>query len=84
MSDHWQNALRDALLAIVIKELDRGRLTELEAATACMGAAATVLGVLPPAARAKAVEIMAAALPHHAEQRAADIRSGAVDREARH
>ncbi len=75
--------LREEILANVIAFVgaDEHETTAraLAAATACMGAAACALGILPSQARAEGAAQLSIALLKHADARAAEIRSGEFD-----
>lgn len=77
-----QGELRDEITSAVlgwINERDGNPGHLIEAAVACMGAAAICLGCLSPSARERAADSLAMSLLDHANKRAEEIRSGAFD-----
>lgn len=80
MSTAGQKALKEELVAACLRSLTAEQVNLIEAAVACMGAAAVVLGCLPPEAREAAAVELDGKLLEHANKRAAEIRSGEFDR----
>jgi len=74
-----QAELRDELLTVVLRYAGANRVTTIEAAIACMGACAVVIGAMHPNARAQVAESVTENLLDHANQRAKQIRSGELD-----
>lgn len=75
-----QNELRNELCAIALRYLQANDVTIVEAAVACMGVAAVVLGCLPPAARETLALELDGKLLEHANHRAKQLRNGEFDR----
>lgn len=81
MGEADQIAMRNELLAIAFKYIDKDIKFVVPAFVACMGAAAIVAAVLPKPARDKLIEAAEENLSAHADKRAEEMRSGALDRE---
>lgn len=80
MTTEHQLVLRDALLRVILPELQADRVTPVEAAIAAAGACSICCGLLPtPEVRAVLVEQIKARLLEMTEHRATQIRSGAID-----
>lgn len=81
-----QNDLRADLCQAMLDAVTAPQgVTLSEAAVAGMGAVAIVLGAMAPAERAIVAQRITDNLLQHADKRAAEIRSGAIDRAmARH
>jgi hypothetical protein len=73
-------SLRDEILHMALPHIGPS-LSEITVSVEIMGAAAVVIALLPTEARKKVTEMLIEALPHHIEQRAREIASGAFDDE---
>ncbi|MFG1267668.1 hypothetical protein V5F40_06860 [Xanthobacter sp. DSM 14520] len=76
-----QSQLRDAILDLIQEKrfIGSSRHSEIHAAVACMGAAAVMIALLPPAQRDQIAEVIADGLAPTVEKRAAEILSGEFD-----
>jgi len=76
-----QNDLRDELCRTLLRAIGDGDVTLEQAAVACMGAAACVIGVFPAPIRERIALELDGKLLEHANQRAKEIRSGEFDQQ---
>jgi hypothetical protein len=76
-----QTELRNEMTAAVLRALESGAVTTYEAAVACMGTTAIVLAAFNPATREAVALELEGKLLEHANKRASEMRSGALDRE---
>lgn len=78
-------SLRDELLAHIFPRLDKAAdpivPPLVDAAAACIGAAAVVIATMPVSSHATVIEQFTAYLPKAVEKRAREIRSGKFDRD---
>lgn len=76
-----QIEIRNRILDVCFDFIDKDINNTVQAFVACMGAAATVAAVLPPAAREELISAAEGSLLMHANKRADEMRDGSLDRE---
>jgi hypothetical protein len=76
-----QTDLRNALAEKLLDAITDKRVNVVQAYVACIGAAAIVLAVLPEESREALVDATEGTILAHANKRAVEMRSGALDRE---
>ncbi len=81
MSTEKQTDLRQEMISSVLRAVEADEVTLIEAAVACMGTAAVVLGTFPLEAREQLALALEGKLLEHANRRAREIRGGEFDRE---
>lgn len=78
-----QRELRTEIAKLVLQRLNDNEVTLVQAAVACWGVVAIILGTFAQATRERMALELEGELLHRANERAKEIRSGAFDREER-